>query len=82
MVSTILVVASSYQEVETLYQMDHNTLMCIAQVGMNKPMPSQGQRLFKLVVLGPCYGCGPLAPRLSNQEGYTAKHTTNKEFLH
>ena len=39
-VSTIPTAISSSQEVEALFQMDHNTLMFVAQGGMNKPMPS------------------------------------------
>ena len=56
--TSIPATASSSQEMETSYQMDHNTLMFIAQGGMGKPMPNQGPKLFKPVALGPCYGCG------------------------
>ena len=38
--------------------MDHNTLMFIASGEMGKPMPPQGQKIFKPIVHGPCYGCG------------------------
>ena len=38
--TSILAIASSSQEMETSYQMDHNTLIFIAQGGMGKPMPN------------------------------------------
>ena len=38
---------SSNQELEASYQMDHNTLMFIAQGGMGKPMPNQGPKLLR-----------------------------------
>ena len=50
--------ASSSQELEASYQMDHNTLMFIAQGGMGKPMSNQGPKLFKPAAPGPCYRCG------------------------
>ena len=40
MLSKLLAIASSSQDIETSYQMDHNTLMFIAQGGMSKPMPN------------------------------------------
>ena len=45
-------------ETEASYQMDHNTLMFIANQGMGRPMPNPNQRLFKPADPGPCYGCG------------------------
>ena len=56
--TSIPTIASSSQEMETSYQMDHNTLMFIAQGGMGKPVPNQGPKLFKPAAPGPCYGCG------------------------
>ena len=53
-----LATASSSQDIETSYQMDHNTLMFIAQGGMSRPMANPRQKLFKLVAPRPCYGCG------------------------
>ena len=50
--------SSSHQDIETSYQMDHNTLTFIAQGGLNKPMPNSRQKLFKPAILRPCYGCG------------------------
>ena len=58
MFSTLLAIASSSQEIEALYQMDHNILMFIAQGEMNKPMPNPIQKLFKPVVPRPWYGYG------------------------
>ena len=40
-------------EMEASYQMDHNTLMFIANNGMGRPSPIQNQRLFKPAVPGP-----------------------------
>ena len=45
-------------EMEGAYQMDHSTLMFIANNGMGRPPPAQNQRLFKPAVPGPCYQCG------------------------
>ena len=39
--TSIPATASSSKELETSYQMDHNTLMFIAQGDMGKPMPIQ-----------------------------------------
>ena len=50
--------SSFVPEMEILYQMDHKILMFIANNGMGRPMPTQNQRLFKPLALGPCYGCG------------------------
>ena len=56
--STLPASTSSSEEIEASYQMDHNTLMFIAQGGMSKPMPNPRQKLFKHTALEPCYGCG------------------------
>ena len=45
-------------EMEASYQMDHNTLMFIANNGMGRPLPPENQRLFKPTDPGPCYQCG------------------------
>ena len=45
---------SRIPKLDTLYQMDHNTLMFIENGGMRKPIPNQIQRLFKPL----SYGCG------------------------
>ena len=58
MMSILPATTSSSQEIDTSYQMDHNTLMFIAQGGMSKSMPNEGQKLFKPAAPSPCYGCG------------------------
>ena len=46
MYTSLLATTSSSKDIETSYQMDHSTLMFIAQGGMGKSMPNQGPKLL------------------------------------